>query len=159
MEIMKVVFVIIGTFVGAGLASGQEVYSFFFLNGVKGIIGILISSLLIGVITSKVLHIVTKKKTDNYNEFLNYYIKNTKLKKYTNSLINIFILISFYVMIAGFGGYLEQEFKLNSLIGSFIFAIICLMILKTDVKGVIKVNEILIPILIIIIILIRNHQY
>lgn len=159
MEIMKVVFVIIGTFVGAGLASGQEVYSFFFLNGVKGIIGIFISSILIGIITSKVLYIVTKKKIYNYNEFLNYYIKNTKLKKYTNSLINIFILISFYVMVAGFGGYLAQEFKLNSLIGSFIFAIICLMILKTDVKGVIKVNEILIPILIIIIILIRNYQY
>lgn len=159
MEIMKVVFVIIGTFVGAGLASGQEVYSFFFLNGVKGIIGIFISSILIGIITNKVLHIVTKKKIYNYNEFLNYYIKNNKLKKYTNSLINIFILISFYVMVAGFGGYLAQEFKLNSLIGSFIFAIICLMILKTDVKGVIKVNEILIPILIIIIILIRNYQY
>ena len=60
-------------------------------------------------------------------------------------------------MIAGFGGYLEQEFKLNSLMGSLIFAIICLMILKTDVRGVIKVNEILIPILIIIIIMIRNY--
>ncbi len=159
MEIMKVVFVIIGTFVGAGLASGQEVYSFFFLNGIKGIIGILISSILMGIITSKVLHIVSKKNINNYNEFLNYYIKNNKLKRYTNSLINIFMLISFYVMIAGFGGYLAQEFKLNSLIGSFIFSIICLMILKTDVKGVIKVNEILIPILIFIIILIRNHQY
>lgn len=157
MEIMKVVFVIIGTFVGAGLASGQEVYSFFFLNGIKGIIGIFISSILIGIITSKVLHIVSKKNINNYKEFLSYYIKSTKIKKYTNSLINIFILISFYIMIAGFGGYLEQEFKLNSLMGSLIFAIICLMILKTDVRGVIKVNEILIPILIIIIIMIRNY--
>ena len=157
MEIIKVVFVIIGTFVGAGLASGQEVYSFFFINGIKGIIGILISSILIGIITNKVLHIVTKKNINNYNEFLNFYIKNNKLKKYTNSLINIFMLISFYIMIAGFGGYLKQEFNLNSLIGSIIFAIICFMVLKTDVKGVIKVNEILIPILIIIIILIRSN--
>ena len=159
MEIMKVIFVIIGTFVGAGLASGQEVYSFFFLNGRKGIIGIFISSILIGIITSKVLHIVSKNNIKNYNEFLNYYIKNNKLKRYTNSLINIFMIISFYIMIAGFGGYLAQEFKLNSLIGSLIFSIICFMILKTDVKGVIKVNEILIPILIFIIILIRIHQY
>ncbi len=161
MEIIKVVFVIIGTFVGAGLASGQEVYSFFYINGIKGIIGILISSILIGIITYKVLKIVTKKNINNYNEFLKFYIRNNKLKKYTNSLINIFMLISFYIMIAGFGGYLKQEFNLNSLIGSIIFAIICFIILKTDVKGVIKANEILIPILIIIIILIGviNFKY
>lgn len=161
MEIIKVVFVIIGTFVGAGLASGQEVYYFFYINGIKGIIGILISSILIGIITYKVLKIVTKKNINNYNEFLKFYIRNNKLKKYTNSLINIFMLISFYIMIAGFGGYLKQEFNLNSLIGSIIFAIICFIILKTDVKGVIKANEILIPILIIIIILIGviNFKY
>ena len=47
MEIMKVVFVIIGTFVGAGLASGQEVQTFFFCYGIKGMIGIVISSMLI----------------------------------------------------------------------------------------------------------------
>lgn len=154
MEIMKVVFVIIGTFVGAGLASGQEVQTFFFCYGIKGIIGILISSILIGIIINKVLQIVEKNDIKNYNEFINYYIKNEKIKKYINSTINIFILISFYVMIAGFGAYLNQEFNLNSLIGSTIFALICFIILKTNVKGIVKVNEILIPILILIITLI-----
>ncbi len=154
MEIMKVVFVIIGTFVGAGLASGQEVQTFFFCYGIKGMIGIVISSMLIGIIINKVLQIVENNDIKNYNEFINYYIKNKKIKKYINSTINIFILISFYVMIAGFGAYLNQEFNLNSLIGSTIFAIICFIILKTNVKGIVKVNEILIPILILIITLI-----
>ena len=44
MEILKVVFVIIGTLIGAGFASGQEIYAFFFSFGIKGLAGILISS-------------------------------------------------------------------------------------------------------------------
>ena len=43
-NILKIVFVIIGTVIGAGFASGQEIYLFFFSYGIKGLIGILISS-------------------------------------------------------------------------------------------------------------------
>ena len=50
MDILKVVFVIIGTLIGAGFASGQEIYAFFFSFGIKGIWGILVSSLIIGII-------------------------------------------------------------------------------------------------------------
>lgn len=159
MEIIKVVLVIIGTFVGAGLASGQEVYTFFFTDGIKGIIGIVLSSTLIGVIIHKVLKIVDNNDINNYNEFLSYYIKNNKIKKYINCIINIFMLISFYIMIAGFGAYLKQEFSINRIIGSSILAIICFIILKTNVKGVVKVNELLMPLLILVIAFIRNHKF
>ena len=33
-DIMKIVFVIIGTMIGAGFASGQEIYLFFFSYGI-----------------------------------------------------------------------------------------------------------------------------
>lgn len=159
MEILKVVFVIIGTLIGAGFASGQEVYVFFFSFGIKGLLGILISSIIIGITIYKTLKIIHKNNIDNYREFLNNLIKNKKINNIINAIINIFILVSFYIMIAGFGAYLQQEFKLNNIIGSSILAILCLILFKTNVKGLVKVNEILIPILIIIIILIRNCKY
>lgn len=159
MEILKVVFVIIGTLIGAGFASGQEIYIFFFSFGIKGLIGILISSFIIGIIIYKTFQIINKNNIDNYGDFLNNFVKNKKVNNFTNAIINIFILVSFYIMIAGFGAYLQQEFNLNSIIGSSILAILCLILFKTNVKGLVKVNEILIPILIIIIILIRNFKY
>ena len=61
-------------------------------------------------------------------------------------------------MIAGFGAYLQQEFNINSIIGSGILAILCLILFKTNVNGLIRVNEVLIPILIIVVILIRSTQ-
>lgn len=159
MEILKVVFVIIGTLIGAGFASGQEIYAFFFSFGIKGLLGILISSSLIGITIYKTFQIVYKNNTNNYGDFLNRFIKNKKINNITNSIINIFILVSFYIMIAGFGAYLQQEFNLNSIIGSCILAILCLILFKTNVNGLVKVNEILIPILIVIVILIRNYKY
>ena len=51
-------------------------------------------------------------------------------------------------MIAGFGAYFEQELGINSLIGSGILAIVVFAIFMTSVKGVVKANELLVPILI-----------
>ena len=49
-NIMKIVFVILGTMIGAGFASGQEMYLFFFSYGINGIIGILIACFILGFV-------------------------------------------------------------------------------------------------------------
>ncbi len=148
-NIFKVVFVIIGTMIGAGFASGQEMYLFFFAYGIEGLIGILISSLIMGFTIFKTLKIVNKYGVKNYKEFLNILIpKSEKLKPIINTIINIFILITFFIMIAGFGAYFEQELGINSLIGSSILALASFIIFMTSVKGVVKANELLVPILI-----------
>lgn len=159
MSILKVIFVIIGTLIGAGFASGQEVYVFFFSFGIKGILGIIISSILIGLTIYKTLKIVHKNNIENYKDFLDKLIKNRKIKEVLNMIINIFILISFYIMIAGFGAYLNQEYNLNSIIGSGILALISFIVFKTSTKGMVKVNEILIPVLIFVVCIIRNSKY
>ena len=63
-NVLKVVFVIIGTLIGAGFASGQEVYLFFFSYGMKGLIGILISSIIIGVVIYSTFNILNKYKQE-----------------------------------------------------------------------------------------------
>lgn len=148
-NVLKVVFVIIGTLIGAGFASGQEVYLFFFSYGMKGLIGILISSIIIGVVIYSTFNILNKYKINTYKDFLNILIpKNTKLKIIANFIINIFILITFFIMIAGFGAYFEQEIGINKLVGSLILAIITFIVFMTSIKGVVKVNELIVPILI-----------
>ena len=158
MSILKVVFVIIGTLIGAGFASGQEIYTFFFSYGINGILGIVISSSIIGFTIYKTFKIVEKNNIKNYKDFLNFFIKNEKIKELINSVINIFILVSFYIMIAGFGAYLEQEINLNNFIGSSILAILCIILFKTNINGIVKINEILIPILIVVVLGIRNKK-
>ena len=167
-DIAKVVFVIIGTFIGAGFASGQEMYIFFFKYGINGLIGILISSIILGIIISKTLKIIKENNIQSYKEFLDNIIakktntkaknnisqKTNKLIQTMNIIVNTFILVTFFIMIAGFGTYFAQQFGINQLIGSSILAIIVYIILNTNVKGVVKANEIVVPILVTLVIII-----
>ena len=153
-EILSIVLVIIGALIGAGFASGQEIYSFFYAYGEKGIIGIIVTSTLTSVLIYKTLKMVCQNEITTYNEFLGIFIKNKKITQIINIVLNILLLISFYIMIAGFGAYFEQEMKINKIIGSLILAILCAIIFFTSVKGVLKVSGYIVPILIISIILI-----
>lgn len=159
-NVFKIVFVIIGTLIGAGFASGQEIYIFFFSYGIKGFIGIIISSVVMGVLIYKTLGIINKYNINSYKDLLDILIKNKKENKYfnfkniINLIINIFILVTFFIMIAGFGAYFEQQFGINSLVGSSILAILNFVIFLTSVKGVIKANELLVPMLIVFLVII-----
>lgn len=154
-NILKVVFVIIGTMIGAGFASGQEVYLFFYSHGIEGLFGILISCILFGLVIYKTFNISNKYDINNYKKFLDILInKNQEIKPIINTVINIFTLITFFIMIAGFGAYCEQELGLNNLIGSSILAIIAFIVFLTSIKGVVKANEIMVPLLISFLIII-----
>ena len=54
-EIFTITLVIIGALIGAGFASGQEIYSFFYSYGIMGIIGIIVTCILISLIIYKTL--------------------------------------------------------------------------------------------------------
>lgn len=153
-EVFSIVLVIIGALIGAGFASGQEIYSFFYAYGTKGIIGIIITCILMSLLINKTLKIIYQNEINNYSEFLERFIKNNKIIKVINLILNILLLVTFYIMIAGFGAYFEQEIGINKIIGALILSILCSFIFFTSVKGVLKVSEYLVPILIIFIIII-----
>lgn len=153
-SILKIIFVIIGALIGAGFASGQEIYVFFYAYGMKGLIGIIISSVLIGYIIYKTFKIIQKNDISTYKEFLEIIIGKDKQKliNILNIIINTFLLVTFFIMISGFGAYFEQQLGINSLIGSTILAILCYIVFMTSTKGIVKVSTIIVPFLIFFII-------
>jgi len=153
-EIFSIVLVIIGALVGAGFASGQEIFSFFYLYGKNGMYGIIIMGILMGILIYKSLKIIYKNDIYNYEDFLGLYIKNPKIKKTISIIVNILLLISFYIMVAGFGAYFEQEIGINKIVGSIILDFLCVIIFFSNVKGVLKASNFIVPFLIIIIIFI-----
>lgn len=158
MGIFNCVFVIIGVIIGAGFASGKEIYTFFFRYGIYGIIGISISIILIGIFIYKVLKIIKKYNINNYDELLDISIgkletKNISIKIILNFIINLFLLITFFIMCAGFVSYFKQELGINEILASIISAVFCYLILNKDMKGVIILNTILIPLMIAVLII------
>ena len=166
---IKILSMIIGTLIGAGFASGKEVYLFFGKHGNLGIIGIIIASILTGIIVYKTLKTTARKEVDTYKELLKKIeIKSKKsnterkIKKCLNILVNIFLLISFYIMVAGFSAYIEQKTpQIPIYVVSLIFVLICYVIFRKSIEGILKVNEILVPMLLgtIILLGIKNIPY
>ncbi len=158
-QILKITLVIIGALIGAGFASGQEIYLFFFSYGLKGMLGIVISSILFGLVIYKVFMIIIEYNIQNYKQFLETIIgTNTKLKKRVidviNIVVNAFILATFFIMIAGFGTYLSEKFHIPQILGSSILAVLCIMILSKEVKGLLKLSEAIVPALMLFILII-----
>ena len=151
---IKIALVIIGALIGAGFASGQEIYLFFFSYGKRGILGIGVSAILLGIIIYKTMIIIKKNKITTYKEFLLSIVPKKWRKEKVLEIINIIILITFYIMIAGFGGYLAETIKIPQIIGSSILAIMCVIIMSKETKGIVKVSEIIVPILIVFIVVI-----
>ena len=153
-NILKVCFVIIGTIIGAGFASGKEIYTFFCVYGFNGFIGILISNAIIGLVIYSTFSVVLDKNINSYSNFLDYSVGSKKILNYTiNNIMNIFLFISFIVMVSGFGAYFSQEFNISAILGSSIIAVLAFITFFKDIDGIVKINTLLIPILIFLVVL------
>lgn len=150
--IIKVISTIIGTYIGAGFASGKEIYLFFYIYGIWGIFGICISSIFIGYIIYNVIIISKNNNIDNYKKFINYIIKNKYIKLILNNIIDFFLILSFGVMISGFCTFLKQEFYIEKIISYLFIIFLCIIIFNKNINGILKINNILIPIIIFFII-------
>lgn len=157
-EIGKITFVIIGSIIGAGFASGKEIDLFFAQYGALGILGIVVAIIFMGVILQKVLSISYLRNIESYETFINKIAGNSNLGNIISKIINVFLVLSFYIMVAGFSAYFSQELSIPSSIGAVLISIGCYIIFLGNINRIMKVNSLLIPLLIIfILVMIRTN--
>lgn len=150
----SVIFVLIGTFIGAGFASGKEVFNFFTIYSYYGIISIFVFSVFLFFLIRKCLTIKSNLKLNNYIEFL-YYLEN-KYKLFNHKffllIINIFLASSFYIMINALSSLFNYQFNIAKTITIVLTISICFFVLyKKNINFIYVINSILIPILILFI--------
>lgn len=150
-SILKVVFVVIGTVIGAGFASGQEIGLFFNQYGKWGALGIILSCAFSGLIIYQIFHITEKTRVTSYDELLEQISTYKILNQAISVIISLFLLVSFYIMIAGMSALFHQEFGFPIWGCSIVMASFCYIVLQKDMKGIMAVNSILIPALILFI--------
>ncbi|KAB8136848.1 hypothetical protein F9U64_10135 [Gracilibacillus oryzae] len=140
---LKWMFLIIGTMIGAGYASGRELWQFF---GHESGLAIVLFTLLFIIGVYIIMHISYLHKTTSYFTVLEI-LMGKKTAKYYDILIFFYLVSTTVVMIAGSGATFEA-FSIPSWIG--IIFIVCIMIIVfiRGVQGVVTLNIWLLPILI-----------
>ena len=153
-NVINCIFVIVGTVVGAGFASGKEIFTFFNVYGFYGLLGLLLSISIMGIIIYKTLKIIVTYDINSYSSLINTIVpKFPFIDTVFCYIINLFLLISFIVMVAGFSAYFAQEFCLPIIFGAIIIATLSFFTFLNSINGIIKINEFFIPCLFFMILL------
>lgn len=100
-----------------------------------------------------VLNTIQKYSIKSYDQYLKIIFKDNKLLCYINeNIITIFLLLTFYVMELGFIGLLWQQYEISKIIGMLIISGLSYIVLRGNVKSVVKTNVIIMPLLVLVII-------
>ncbi len=144
---LKIFLCCVGTVIGAGFASGQEIMSFFVKYGESGAVGMA----LCGVLFFAYVYVVLKKiYIYSISDFGGYF--SGVAGKGTVTLIEwisyAFMLASFVVMVSGSGAVAEELFGRNT-VGILFMAILCFGVFLKGVDGLVAVNAVMTPLIIV----------
>ncbi|PKM87374.1 MAG: hypothetical protein CVU87_09755, partial [Firmicutes bacterium HGW-Firmicutes-12] len=107
----KVAATYIGTVVGAGFASGQEVLQYFGYFGYGGILGLVIAGILFYYFGKQILILGKKLKAESHVPII-YYAGGKRIGKLLDYIITFFLFGAVTTMAAGAGAIFQEQFNL-----------------------------------------------
>ena len=149
---IKAISVIIGTMIGAGFASGKEVYVFFAQYKIMGLVGAVVSSLITAIVIYATLKISKNYRLKSNNDFVDTISKKETIATIIKNIINTFLLASFWIMCAGLCSFFKQEFNIPIFITALISGCTIYMLLMTNIEGIMKLNTLIVPIMVLAIV-------
>lgn len=138
----------IGTVIGAGFASGQELIQFFGNYGFKGIMGTLLVGLCFTILS---IVIMFTAKNINSIAFEEVAVPNVKaLRIFVNGIITFLSFGILVVMIAGAGAMLNTLTGLSPIIGNISMTIIIISVSWFGTESMLNSFNIVVPVMIVI---------
>ncbi len=141
---LKWMFLIIGTMVGAGYASGRELWQFFGHESGLAILLFVVFFTFSVFITMKISYI---HQTTDYLSVLELLL-GRKVAKYYDILIFFYLMSTTVVMIAGSGATFEAV-KIYSWVGIVFISIIIVLVFMKGINGAVVLNSFILPLLIV----------
>lgn len=147
-KIFQIAVVFIGTIVGAGLASGQEIKEFFTSYGISSFVGIIACGIFYVIMGTMVSKISIKYKLNSYGDVIKVVSPNL-LGKITGVITTLYLISSASIILAGSGALINQFFRIPKIIGSLIMIALAIFFLLRDTDGLIEINSFIVPTLVI----------
>ncbi|OEF97088.1 YkvI family membrane protein [Desulfuribacillus alkaliarsenatis] len=144
--IFKVAATYIGTIVGAGFATGQEMLQFFIKFGILGLFGILITIVLFIFFGEVIMMLGKRYNAKSHLEIIQKSGGKT-FGKAMDILIIIFLFGGLTAMIAGTGALFEQQFNMPILLGNITMALITAITVLRGIEGVVNSMGYVVPFL------------
>lgn len=139
----------VGTVIGAGFASGQEIIQFFTNVGFQGFWGIGLAAVLFALFGFMILFLAEKYQSSSYGDLIRGICGN-KIGRMIDFWITLFLLGGLCVMLAGGGAIFAEHLNLSYSLGVIITALIVIITVVFGVQGVMIANTVIVPIMVIV---------
>ena len=157
-EMIIVAFAFVGVVVGAGFATGQEIFQFFTSNGKFSVFGVFITGFIITIGGVFVLNTGYRLRSHNHTEPIRFYLPRT-IAAIFDIILTLFLLALAMIMTAGGVSTLHESFGIPYAISSLILVLIILATLFLKFDRLITVLGMVTPFLVIIVTIIAIYYF
>jgi len=149
----KVVTAYVGSVIGAGFASGQEIMQFFILHGCNGLLGVVLSTVLFAYLGGLVMFLSIKIRATSYKELI-IFLLGTKAGKIVDVLNLLMLMGGLSVMMAGSAAVFGEHFGLPARAGVWVVIVLTSLVIMGGLNGVLTANVFLVPLKLLAVVLI-----
>ena len=144
----KVAATYIGTIVGAGFATGQEVLQFFTRFGVMGLAGLIFTTFMFIIFGYIIMDLGKDLNAQSHLEIIKY-SGGKVLGTIIDIIITFFLFGALTAMIAGTGALFTQQFNLSSILGNLVMGVLTAVTVLKGINGVIDSISFVVPFLLV----------
>lgn len=144
-----------GTVIGAGFATGQEIMSFFTVYGKQGLLGIALASALFFLLGYLVLLQSIRKQSQCLRDIL-LPLAGERLTLAFELMADVFCLAGYCIMLSGCGAILEESWNLNYTMTIFLLSVFLIWCLSRELSGLAAANKLLLSVILALTIVIGS---
>lgn len=154
----RIGFTYIGTVVGAGFASGQEILQFFTLFGEQGLWGVLVATVLFAWLGTRMMCLGCRLQARSYEEF-NQFLFGERWGPMMTALISVMLLGVTSAMMSGTGALFAEQLGLSFHAGVVFTALLSFFFIVRGMDGLLSVNSLVVPLMFLFIVLVAGHVW
>ncbi|PTM57506.1 YkvI family membrane protein [Desmospora activa] len=142
----RVGFTYIGTVVGAGFASGQEIMQFFTVYGAKGVLAILVVTGLFVWLGIRMMVMGAYLQATSYEAFNNY-LFGRRWGRWMNGLVSLILFGVTTAMMSGTGALFQEQLGISFHLGVIATSLVALIVIMRGMDGILNVNALVVPLM------------
>ncbi|KYP80963.1 YkvI family membrane protein [Ferroacidibacillus organovorans] len=156
-QALQIAATYIGTVVGAGFASGQEVWQFFTRYQTGSLIAIGFAALLFFVLGAYVMNLGQRLNASSLGALLLKLLPTRAAEGLQGAMLALLFALT-VAMLAGGGALLHEQFGLNPWIGSLATAALALITLLFGMNGILSANSLIVPAMFLLVLIVTGHS-
>lgn len=157
-ESISIAMAYVGVLVGAGLSSGQDLLQYFLSFGEIGLAGVAVLGILNIIFGRIIVTLGSHYQSNNHQEVLEQ-IAHPIIQRIIDVTLVVSCFVVGFVMVAGAGANLQQQFGLPSWLGALVCSLLVCVIAFLDFDKITRVLGVFTPIIVVMILLVTGYTF